>query len=657
MSFPAFQPQQPGPVPGAIIWGTHGLAARQTGLNAAPLAKAVMATPSRRVKPDYVHHYVSESVRNYANFSGGIKEDQTPFVHADLLRTLASRNVVLQAVMHTIINQVASHFVRPMTEKSIGIKIRQKEKGKSLTVAAAKEAKRIEAILYQGGVPRKNQETGETAVWDSHDEDEADSLQVAVRKLIRDSLTIDRAYIVTEGSRSAKEPVLYWKHVDGALIRKVDTPSYQPQIRNGNNGSDDLSRRVKYVELAPGGDFRVDREYAWNEGYLSFRNPKCELLAHGYGSSEIEQCLAAVTGILYAMQANQDWFTEDHLPAGLINIFGNFKIDELEDMRAMLAGDVGVGGSIWRTPVLASQPVQGMPAASVTFTPFNPKESFDMVSRTYMELCVCLTAAVFQIAPEEFGFKAFGQAASLNEGNAEDKLQHSQHKGLLPKVLWLCDFFSRGIVERINPDFELVIQGLDAVYNPEQLAKAQLDLALMGIGKTMNDLADQNDEPPVVDPIDEELWDELNEQHEGEFFPTERERRQAILKEYKKQGGKLGNYPNAPVGNPGALQIWVQEHLQQGTDTQAEMGAQATGAMQMGQQNEQMEKQSAQAGMDAQAQQEGEFQQDQRQEDAAAAAKNELRVPMLGNPAFGKGFDPERFEAILKSVRVTRREP
>jgi hypothetical protein len=610
------------------------------------LLKAVGSSQRRASGPKYVKHYVSDAVRRYTALSNGILDDQTPHLDALVLRALASRNVVLQVIIHTIINQVASHFVKPMTDKSIGVKIVQKDRKKSLTKAAANEAARIEDLLLNGGVVTEHPRTGEPGVWDSHGQETADDLETAVRKLIRDSLVLDRAYVVTEGSMSGREPVLYWKHVDGGLIRLVDSEYYLPEIRTGADGTDDLTGRVKYVQMAPDMDYKVDREYPWYEGYMSFRNPSPELLSFGLGKSEVEECLGALTGILYTMQANQDWFTRNHVPQGLVTVFGNFQREDIDDLQSMLAGDIGVGGSIWEVPVLAAQPMQGN---AVTWTPFVDRSRMDMVSKTYLELCIALCCGVFQIAPEECGFHSFGGPSSTigGDGGQEEKLQHSQHKGLLPKVLWLKKFFSKAIVERINPDFELVIQGLDAVYNPEQLLKAQLDIALMTNGLTMNQIAARNDEPPVVDPIDEELWDEIREAHEEQWYATERERTEAMVAEYKAQGGKLGNYPNAPVNNMGAMQIWMAEHLQEGQDTKSEMGQMAQGEQAFQQQDEQMEKQGAMQGMDAGVQQEQEFQQGDRQADADAARAGELRIPQMPNALSG----------VRKALRVYRIGP
>lgn len=609
----------------------------------------------RAGRPKGVRHFVSESIRRYTQITQGIVDDATPHLDAVMLRNLAKRNVAMRVVINTILTQVAAHFVKPLSPTSIGLKVRQKDTKKALTAAAAREIERVERILFLGGVLTEKRSTGEPGVWDGNEEETADPLNVAVRKLMLDSLVLDRAFIRIEGNLSGRDPVMFWKHTDGGLIRLADPDYYIPQIRNGCDGTDDLAGRVKYVQLAPEFDFKVDREYAWNEGLLGIRNPKTELLAFGLGDSEVEQALMALTGILYTLQSNSDWFTNNHVPQGFVTIFGNFQPDDVETLRSQLAGELGVlGGSIWEVPVLAAQPMQGN---AVEWTPFVDRTRMDMVSQTFFHICVALMCGVFQIAPEECGFHSQGGPASTigGDGGAEDKLQHSQHKGLLPRVLWLVDILSR-IVEMINPDLEAVIQGLDAVYNPEQVLKEQQKQMQLANGATINDLRALNDEPPVVDAIDEELWDQIKETHENRFYGTERERVEAMVAEYKKKGGRLGNYPNAPVGNPGAMQVWIQEHMAEQQQTQAEMGQMAGQEQQNQWADQQAEKQGAQADMQAFGDREDEF---QRGEDAAgqqAAQANELRIPMKPNALAGLQGGPGAFQKAIRVERVRREE-
>lgn len=613
--------------------------------SAETILKAVGGIQSRR-GPKHIKHNASEAVRRYTSFSQNILDDGTPHLDAWMLRNLADRNVVLQAVIQTILNQVASHFARPLTDKSIGGKVIQRDRKKALTAAAAKRAKELEDIVYDGGIKTNHPITGEPGCWDGHYETQSDPLDITVRKLMRDSLILDRVFITIEGNYSGTKPVMFWKAEDAGLMRLVDTPLYEPQIRNGSQESDDLSGKVKYVMLSPDFDWRVEREYMWNEGAMSFRNPRTDFLTFGYGKSEAEMCLGALLGILYSMQANSDYFTKNHVPAGILTIFGNFSEPSIQQLQDQLTDEVGMpGASYWATPVLQAQPQQGN---AVEWTPLQDRARMDMVFRAYIELCVALVAAVFQIAPEEFGFHSFGGPSStLGEASPEDKFNHSQHKGLLPKIVWLADYISRNTVERIDPDFQFVIQGLDTVYNPEQLLKVQLDMGLMQNGMSINEIRARNDEPPVVDALDEELWDQIKDKHANKWYATERERMQAMEDEYRKAGGQCGNYPNAPVGNPGALQQY-QADRQQGQQVQEQMNEQAGAeqdASRMGEQNQQAGVQQDMAGMTQRA---DELQSGEDMAGQEAAQASELRIPQAPDAAFG---------ALKKAIRVYRVGP
>lgn len=641
-----------------LVRGNGGSGADWLGASADELLKAV-ARPNGSLRPrgrggagrgagqpHYVHHYQSESLRRFSMLSRGIWEDATPHLDGMRLRHLAKANPILQAVIRTIVNQVARHFVRPDGPKSLGIKVKQRDSEKPLTAAAAKEAQRIEEILLNGGLEWENPLDGAPGVWDSHGEVQADDLDTCVRKLMQDSLVLDRVFLTIEGSMSRQNPVMFFRPEDASLARMADTRYYVPQIRDGRNGTDDLTGRVRYVLFRPELDWEVDREYAWHEGAMGFRNPRTETLSFGYGESEVEMCLSAVVGILYALKSNQQYFDANHVPAGILAVLGEFNDTQISDLQEQLQYEVGpVGGSYWSTPVIHGKPnPNGGPPGNVVWTPLMDRARFDMVARVYVELCVAICCAVFQISPEEIGFASFGGATSaLSEADPQSKLEHSQHKGLLPKVLWLTKFLSRNLVRRINPDFELTIQGLTSLYNPELLLQAQLDSAYLQNGWTPNMVQARNDEPPIVDPIDEELWEDVYDRHKTRFYATERERVEACLRDYKAAGGELGKWPNAPTHSPGALQIWMAEHLEEAQQTRTEMGGLA-GQMQGQQfQDQQAEKQGVQQEMAGFGQREQEFQFGERQADAEAARNHELRIPAAQDAAFDR---------LRKSIRV-----
>lgn len=538
------------------------------------------------IRPAYVNHQRSEAARRYLQQGLGIQDDTTPHLDANLLRRVAEKNSILAIVMKTLVNQVAEHFRKPQSEKGIGYRIVQRDHKKAMTQGAAKMAEHIDGIMANGGMETQHRVTRRPGVWDGRYEVRADDLNTAVRKLMYDSLVLDRTFIEVEGSvkigGKSRNPVMFWKAADAGLIRTVDTSLYQPTFRSDLIHHHDDGRTegmVEYVMLDPMcHQGNVIREYAWDEGAMGFRNPRTEFGTFGYGKSEVEEVLDAVTGILYGMDANKQYFTNNHIPMGILNLVGNYTPDSLEELRSHFKQNIGTPGHHYEFPVIASQPGGG---AAGNWIPLLDRSRQDLIFKVYMELCIVIICGIFQVQPEEVGFASFGGAAStLNSGDPESTFEQSQHKGLLPKVIWLQEFLTRNVVQLIDPDFELVIQGLEARYSQEQLLQAQYEMVLMQQGYTFNMLRRRNDEPPAVDPIDKDLWRELDREFAGKWFPNDTSRTEALTEAYEKKGGKLGSYFDAPHVAAGAMEIWKQEHgFQQEQETGEDMRNTANGEL------------------------------------------------------------------------------
>jgi len=579
------------------------------------------------LRPRWVPDRRYDQIRRYSRTHSGILDDQTPHLEPSLLRRLADKNLVIQAVLFTLVNQIVAHFREPAHENAIGMRVVQRDRQKELTEPAANEAKRIELILRHGGILRENPITGEPAVWDSHDRRKADSFDTCLRKVILDMLVIDRIFISIEGSipiaGKRDNPVMFFAAEDGALMRKVDSQEYVPKMRP------DLAGQIVYAMLDPTSYWGVVREYKWDEGDMGIRNPRTDFASFGYGKSEVQQCLDAVLGVIYAVRHNKDYFTDSHIPFGILNLIGHYGKDQLDGLQQLLTQDVGfmVGGE-YKFPVLRTPPGQGVSGAQ--WVQMMDRARMDMVFRAYIEFCVALTAAVFQIAPEEFGFSGFGGPSSaLQMPDPESTFMQSQHKGLIPKVLFLCQFFSKNVVTKINPDFELVVQGLESNYDPAYLLEQQLDAERLANGYTMNQIRTLRDLPPVYDPKDIVLWNAIRKQYTKRWFATEEARQEAVLKTYSDMGGELGDYADAPAGNPGMLQIWASDHnLGAAQQAQGEMGQMAQSQSDADNQMQQANQQGAQQQMQQMADNEQQMQLQRQNAQADDREASVMRIPM-----------------------------
>lgn len=613
-------------------------------------------------RPAYIAHGRSDAARRYLHTGLGIIDDTTPHLEANMLRRVSEKNPILAACIRTILRKVTKHFRKPTSDKALGIRVKQREAKKAMTEAASKRVDYLESILFNGGIVTNHPITGEPAVWDGHYEERADNLTAAVGKLMYDSLVLDRTMIEREPSAKIagkpKNPIMYWKAADAGLMRMVDSRNYEPTIRTDLSVEKDGERysKAKYVMLDPmANQFSVMREYTWEEGVMAFRNPRTEFGAFGYGRSETDECVDAIVGILYGMQSNKEYFTSNHIPQGILNVIGTYSEDALGRLRTSFKQQIGTPEHYYEFPVFATSPGQG---AGAQWIPLMDRSRQDMVFQVYMQFCTAIVAAVFQIQPEEFGMQAFGTStSSLNSANPESTFEQSEDKGTLPRVLWLCDLLSRELIQFIDPDFECIIQGLDAIYSEEMLLQAEYEQTLMANGYTPNMIRRRNDEPPIIDPIQIELWRDIEKQFEDKWFANDTLRTEAMREVYEKKGGKLGSWPDAPISNAGALQIWQQEHgMTQDQETGEDMRNAANNAQAGDQENQAADAQGARDHMFAM--QQGEDQRDADQQSIENADKAEgslripqamdarTRVPQSSSSSFGKSYAKSRRKVI-----------
>lgn len=615
------------------------------------IAKAVAFTP--QAAPRYVQHRVGEAVRLYSALNG-IREDLTPHYDSNVKRALAVRNPPLRAVLNLIIGDVVSHFQRPIYENAVGMKVQLKDRSETPTRGSVKQQQHIESILYKGGTIRPHPVTGEPAAWDSHFEVQGDTLHNAVRKLLEDSLTLDQAAVVIEGSQGrlngGGHPVMFWRPEDGALMRFVDTPRYVPQIRTGYNGTDALGGRTKYIQLAPNSQWEVSREYDWREAQMWIRNPRTDLLTMGYGCSEIEQCMMALLGVLFCLNANQDYFTRNHIPMGFLNLIGNYSREDLSLLRLQLRQEVGygTGGGLYDFPIIATPTEKGKGAEWLAM---QDKSNFEGVGKLYIELCVALISAIFGVAPEEYGFSAFGgKTSTISDGDPESVIQNGKFRRL-QLVLSLVDFLNSALVARIDDAFEIVIQGLENLYTDEATKRAELDLKLMQMGMTPNMLRARRDEIPIVDPKNLPLWRQLSAKLREQWFPNDTLRTLAIIEAYEAADGERCLWPDLPIGNPQALQIAAQEHgLQAQQDTQQQMGQMANDEASQQRSEEAAAQQGNRDQMGGLLQADDERSAAGEEAERDAASKDELRVPGVQDAALRKAQEPVRGGRIV--VRI-----
>jgi len=590
---------------------------------------------SGNVRPAYTRHRMGEVANRMGYVQQGILVDQTPHIPDRWKRDFARHNLAVRAILNTIIPDVARHFARPENERAVGAVIRQKERNRPLTPNGAKLRDYIAGILFNGGIRTEHEDTGEVAVWDGHYETRADTLQMAVSRILEDTFVLDRVFLSTEGSSDNRRthPVMYWKVEDGSLAYFSEPKQYQPQLRDDlKKIRDDGPSLVRYVMTDPGmpGANTMMREFAWNEGYLAVRNPRTEFLAYGYGYPEVEQCVDALLGVLDGIAINKAWHQKNHIPSGFLNLIGDYTENEVRAMKVRILQELMGPDNAFKLLTLVTKPGTGN---GVQYIPAVDRTHMGMISEPFITLCVAFASAVWGVPPEAFGFASFGgPQQTLNPDNPEAVLNNGKYRCQLPLVLWLCEVFNRAIVSQISDHFELAIQGLEARYNPEYLAEVQLDIQRMGAGYTMNQIAAIRDEPRFYDPLDIDLWRKIEKSHQDRPYADQSQRVEAIAEEYERKGGKLGSYPDAPGGNPSLLQLWMQDHQGEQQEAQQMMGSMAQNDYQQqmeqeGAQQEDARQQMAQFGQQAN---EADLQQQAQQQQAQQGRPMPVRKAVGG---------------------------
>ena len=499
----------------------------------------------------------------------GVKETaQATASTIRILREVPRKNPVVSAAIGHRQSQVLGFARSPRWKGDTGWEIRGRDRRKQPSRVAREKIEEITRIVRDGGVWRENSRTGEPGAWNSEESRRAPGLHNALKMLVWDSLTIDAAAIhIEKGLNDKKYPISFWEPVDAGLIRYATSKeegknaidawggsfAYRPEIRK--------IEEAAFVMLQQAGS-GVVREYTWNELAYHVRNPRTDQWVMGYGFSEIEKLIDIIAGILYGIGYNKEYFDSNHVPPGILSLRGNYSQTTIEAFQENLKMMSGGAGQYHNIPVIASPDGQ-----AASYVPLRDQSTSGMFWKEWILFCATIVCAVFQMDATEINMTNFGTSTnSLANTSPEAKLKHSQESGLEPLLIDFSDYIDRAIVQKLDPDFEFIWCGLDAEDPAQEQAERQSRLT-MGLS-TPNAERARNDEPPIYDPLDAELWQKCRDAEEksgGEEWETLTgdDQTERIVDAYRKAGGKLATWPDAPVDCPGALQIWMQEHNMQ----------------------------------------------------------------------------------------------
>ena len=250
-----------------------------------------------------------------------------------------------------------------------------------------------------------------------------------LKKSTMDSLILDA--MPTEVVRTRSGRIHGWVHVDGAsvyLAPRDGLPDDALPPEGVDEGDLPEPWAVKAVE-ATGDGTTVANWYAHDELLYRVRNPRPDVYGEGYGIAEPELMMTIITGFLNVLTYNKKSYEDNHIPQGFLQIFGDFKEEDIESFKSEWSAYVAGVNNAFRLPLLVSEKGK---EAGANFV----KTGTDIEDMRYIkwtELLIAVQHALYGMSPEENGFESYSsQTSSLSDGSVESKIISSKDKGLYP---------------------------------------------------------------------------------------------------------------------------------------------------------------------------------------------------------------------------------
>jgi hypothetical protein len=397
-------------------------------------------------------------------------KDRPSQISYGTLKNIVWKMPIIHAVIHTRVNQVAA-FAQPQANRyQMGYRIRLKDHEAKPSPADKKWARKCEAYLSQTGVT--DNPIGR------------DNFEAFLRKLTWDSLVYDQA--CGEIVPNRKGQPAEWYAVDAASIRQADTATTYM--------NEDLDEAIRYVQIYDG---MIVSEYTQNEMIFGVRNPRSDMRQHGYGTSELEMLIPAVTSLLWAWQYNSKFFSSGSAAKGILNFKGAVPEKQLRAFRRHWYQMLSGVENAWRTPITNADELQWVNMQNT---------NRDMEFSAWIDFLIKVVCSIYCLDPVEINFQYgnVGQSSTLQEASNKDKITESKERGLRPILNYLSTWINRGIIWPLNPNFEFEFVGLDARTRDEVNTYNQTAVRTI---RTIDELRAEDDLPALPNGTGQVLLD------------------------------------------------------------------------------------------------------------------------------------------------------
>jgi hypothetical protein len=464
----------------------------------ADLIKAGILTPDKNA---YEQKANLADPTNYGAMNFGYKE-RWSLLDYRKSRQITYSDPIIAAILQVRINQVAA-FARPQPDKyKLGYKIKMREAKKDASKQEEKRIAEMEQFIINTGTPESFEDTPERR--------RRDNFEHFLRKITRDTLSVDQINFEITPRRDGT-PYCFTA-VDPETIRLV------PDIKEKEEyfGSPSAYGSKDFFDMIPNSgtamtkkDFKPKHpsyvqvlngivKHTFDEWEMAFgvRNPRSDVLSHGYGLSEIEMLVTTITSHMNAEAYNRRVFTTSGTTKGILTIEGSVPPDQLEAFRRQFHMQTSGITNAWRTPIMALGEKSKLNWVSLHAT------NKEMEFGKWLDYCIKTICGAFQIDPLEIGFdiskqgsgEGGGASGGLGNGNQSERILYSQEKGLRPILRHIQQLINDYVVYRIDPNFEFEFVGLNAGSEDQELEQT---LKKVKHFQTVNEIRAEHDLPPM----------------------------------------------------------------------------------------------------------------------------------------------------------------
>jgi len=487
-------------------------------------------------------------------YYGGTRGKPTPIPYATLRRM--AQVPAISAIINTRLNQVASFAKLPRFKGDTGFRIRLKDTDAKMTEAQKKRAKEIEQFFLKTGWLRNPVRK--------------DNFNTFLRKITRDSLELD--VMTFEKVPNLKGDLTELWAIDASTIElvlnnplgegtKAELPVYKPETKSGLK----YIGNIAYVQKING---VVTAEYTEDDLAFAVRNPRTDIRYADFGMSELETLIEIVTGIVNGVRYNTSYFSHSHLPQGVLEIVGKYDDTHLEAFQRYWKNLTSGASGKWTVPVMAMEEGQGF-----KFTPFK-NSNRDMEFNEFLEFLFNITCAVYQIDPNEVGFKSWTSGSSMTQSdNTQAKIDQSRDKGFAPLMTFLSDTFNSEIVELIDDEFVFEWVGVDEEDEDKKLERIEKRLA-MGLttvaeerkNEDLDELLDENGNPQpwTLAPANATLMQAYNAHQQMQQADAQQQQAgaEATLEQQKVEAERAHEKESSEVAHQRQLELMDKQHQQ-----------------------------------------------------------------------------------------------